>query len=102
MPGLLPVHQLEDLAGRGRAEVEPEMRGRGKPLPYEGNGGGCMRIAWAWLIGMTMGVALMIATKGVSASQTHLLEMFVAGAVLGMAAAVICAAPWAEDDSDEQ
>jgi len=55
-----------------------------------------MRIFWAWLIGMTMGVALMIATKGVSASQSRLLTLYGIGVVLGMAAAAIAAAPWTE------
>lgn len=54
-----------------------------------------MRIFWAWLVGMTMGVGLMIATKGVSSSQAHLLELFGAGVLLGMTAAAIAAAPWA-------
>ena len=61
-----------------------------------------MRIFWAWLVGMTMGVGLMIATKGVSASQVYLLELYGIGVVLGMAAAAIAAAPWAEDGGDEQ
>lgn len=54
-----------------------------------------MRIFWAWLVGMTMGVGLMIATKGVSASQAHLLTLYGVGVVLGMTAAAIAAAPWA-------
>lgn len=54
-----------------------------------------MRIFWAWLVGMTMGVGLMLATKGVSASQGHLLELYVVGVIVGMAAAAIAAAPWA-------
>ena len=54
-----------------------------------------MRIFWAWLAGMTMGVGLMIYTKGVSASQIHLLELYGAGVVLGMAVAAIATAPWA-------
>ena len=72
-----------------------EYGGRGKPLPYRGSGGGAVKIFWAWLIGMCLGVGLMIATKGVSASQAHLLEMFGAGGLLGMTAAAIAAAPWA-------
>lgn len=54
-----------------------------------------MRIFWAWLVGMCLGVGLMIATKGVSSSQAHLLELFGAGVLLGMTAAAIAAAPWA-------
>lgn len=60
-----------------------------------------MRIFWAWLTGMTTGVGLMIWTKGISASQVHLLELYGIGVVLGMAATVIAAAPWTEDDADE-
>ena len=101
VPGVRPVHRLEDLPGRGRAEVEPETRGRGKPLPYRENGGGAMRIFWAWLIGMTTGVGLMIWTKGVSASQVHLLELYGTGVIVGMAAAAIAAAPWTEGEARE-
>lgn len=59
-----------------------------------------MRIFWAWLIGMTMGVGLMIATKGVSASQGRLLTLYGVGVVLGMAEAAIAAAPWTEDKDE--
>lgn len=54
-----------------------------------------MKIFWAWLIGMCLGVGLMIATKGVSASQSRLLTLYGIGVVLGMTAAAIAAAPWA-------
>ena len=60
-----------------------------------------MRIAWAWLIGMAMGVGLMIWTKGVSASQVHLLELYGAGVIVGMAAAAIAAAPWTDNDKED-
>ena len=46
-----------------------------------------MRIFWAWLVGMTMGVGLMIATKGVSASQAHLLTLYGVGVVAAVLAA---------------
>lgn len=64
-------------------------------------GGGAVRVFWAWLAGMTMGVGLMIATKGVSSSQVHLLELYGVGVIVGMAAAAIAAAPWA-GGGDEQ
>lgn len=60
-----------------------------------------MRTAWAWLIGMTMGVGLMIWTKGVSASQVHLLELYGTGLIVGMAAAAIAAAPWTDNDKED-
>ena len=75
---------------------------RGKPLLYKGNGGSAMKIFWAWLLGMTMGVGLMIATKGVSSSQVHLLELYGVGVIVGMAAAAIAAAPWADKDKEER
>ena len=72
-----------------------EYGGRGKPLPYRGSGRGAVKIFWPWLAGMTTGVGLMIWTKGISASQVHLLELYGVGAIVGMAAAAIAAAPWA-------
>ncbi len=60
-----------------------------------------MRIFWAWLVGMCLGVGLMIATKGVSASQAHLLELYGVGVIVGMAAAAIAAAPWTDSDKED-
>ena len=101
MRGLPVSHERRAVPVFRRVPVQ-EYGGRGKPLPYRGSGGGAMKIAWAWLIGMTTGVGLMIWTKGVSASQAHLLELYGIGVVLGMAATVIAAAPSAEDGGDEQ
>ena len=50
-----------------------------------------MRTYWAWIVGMCMGVGLMVWTKGLTASQVHLLELYGIGCVVGMAAAGIAA-----------
>ena len=56
-------------------------------MEQEDDGG--VKVFWPWLTGMCMGVGLMVWTKGLSSSQSHLLEFYIIGCVVGLAAAGI-------------
>ena len=56
-----------------------------------------MKILLSFLLGMTAGVGLVRITEGLSSAQMHLLWFFCAGAVLGLAAAGICAIRGGDD-----
>lgn len=59
-----------------------------------------MRIVITFLVGLTAGVGVVRLTEGLTTAQGYLLRMFGVGVALGLAACVICAAPWAEDKDE--
>ena len=61
-----------------------------------------MTICITFMLGATAGVVLMRCVTTLRASQKIMLNMFIAGVILGMVAAVMCLAPWAEKPEEQK